>query len=93
MSRSASMAVISRCRYRPFRCAPLRSAAVTPEASHELRELVDLAKSGKLRAVPVERVTHDDPNPALDRVRSGAVKAGWCWNAGLHASGGGRTSP
>jgi hypothetical protein len=24
--------------------------------------------------MPVERVTHDDPNTPLDRVRSGAVK-------------------
>lgn len=40
----------------------------------ELRELVELAKAGKLTPIPIERVPHDDPNNALDRVRSGKVK-------------------
>ena len=80
----------------PLPTIPLRAITIRGSytgSQHELRELVDLAKSGKLRAVPVERVTHDDPNPALDRVRSGAVKGRLVLDAGLHASGGGRTSP
>jgi len=80
----------------PLPTIPLRAITIRGSytgSQHELRELVDLARSGKLRAVPVERVTHDDPNPALDRVRSGAVKGRLVLDASLHAPGGGRTSP
>jgi alcohol dehydrogenase, propanol-preferring len=80
----------------PLPTIPLRAITIRGSytgSQHELRELVDLARSGKLRAVPVERVTHDDPNPALDRVRSGAVTGRLVLDASLHAAGGGRTSP
>ena len=60
----------------PLPTIPLRAITIRGSytgSQHELRELVDLAKSGKLRPMPVERVTHDDPNTALDRVRAGTV--------------------
>lgn len=50
----------------------------------DLRELIDLARSGKLRPVPVERVPHADPNGALDRMRSGDVAGRLVLDAGLH---------
>lgn len=73
----------------PLPTIPLR--AITLRGSYtgsqrELRELVDLAKQGKLRPMPVERVSHDDPNTALDRVRSGALSGRLVLDAELHAS-------
>lgn len=55
---------------------PLRALTIRGSYSgslSELRELVDLAKSGRLKAMPIERVPHDDPNTALDRLRAGNV--------------------
>ncbi|WP_440412799.1 alcohol dehydrogenase [Neorhizobium petrolearium] len=40
----------------------------------ELRELVDLAKSGKLDAIPYETVPKSDVNDAMNRLLKGAVK-------------------
>ena len=39
----------------------------------DLKDLVELAKSGALRPSPIERVPHARPNLALDRVRCGDV--------------------
>jgi D-arabinose 1-dehydrogenase-like Zn-dependent alcohol dehydrogenase len=39
----------------------------------ELRELVELARAGKLRPLPVEAVEFDRINEALDRLRKGGV--------------------
>lgn len=55
---------------------PLRALTIQGSytgSQHELRELVELAKSGKLKPVPIERVPHADPNTALDRVRAGQI--------------------
>jgi propanol-preferring alcohol dehydrogenase len=55
---------------------PLRGIAIRGSYVgnlRELKELVELAKSGALKASPVERVPHAHPNEALDRVRSGEV--------------------
>lgn len=60
----------------PLPMIPLRAITIRGSytgSQHELRELVELAKSGKLRSTPVERVPHDNPNAALDRVRAGSV--------------------
>ena len=46
MCRSASMAAISRCRCRPFRCARITIRGSYTGSQHELHELVDLAKPG-----------------------------------------------
>jgi hypothetical protein len=35
--------------------------------------------------MPVERVSHENPNPALDRVRSGDVKGRLVLDADIHA--------
>jgi alcohol dehydrogenase, propanol-preferring len=72
----------------PLPTIPLR--ALTIHGSYtgslrELQELVDLAKAGKVRAMPVERVSHENPNPALDRVRSGDVKGRLVLDADIHA--------
>ncbi len=40
----------------------------------ELKDLIDLAKSGKIRALPVENVAFDDVNQAVTRLRKGAVQ-------------------
>ncbi|WP_374378374.1 alcohol dehydrogenase [Dongia sp.] len=41
---------------------------------HELRELIALAKTGALEALPVELVPRAQANDAIDRVRRGAVQ-------------------
>jgi propanol-preferring alcohol dehydrogenase len=67
---------------------PLRALTIRGSYTgslRELQELVDLAKAGKVRAMPVERVSHDNPNTALDRVRSGDVKGRLVLDADLHA--------
>jgi alcohol dehydrogenase, propanol-preferring len=55
----------------PLRAIAIRGSYVGSLA--ELRELVELAKSGALGASPIERVPHSHPNEALDRVRKGDV--------------------
>jgi alcohol dehydrogenase, propanol-preferring len=55
----------------PLRGIAIRGSYVGSLA--ELKELVELAKSGALGASPVERVSHSHPNEALDRVRKGDV--------------------
>jgi alcohol dehydrogenase/propanol-preferring alcohol dehydrogenase len=55
----------------PLRAIAIRGSYVGSLA--ELRELVELAKSGALGASPIERVPHARPNEALDRVRKGDV--------------------
>jgi alcohol dehydrogenase, propanol-preferring len=72
----------------PLPTVPLR--AITIRGSYtgslrELRDLVDLARSGKVRAMPIERVPHENPNSALDRVRAGDVKGRLVLDAELHA--------
>ncbi len=55
---------------------PLRGIAIRGSYVgnlRELKELVELAKTGALKASPVERVPHHHPNEALDRVRTGEV--------------------
>lgn len=55
---------------------PLRALTIRGSytgSRQELQELLDLAKSGKMKPVPIERVPHTDPNTALDRVRAGKV--------------------
>jgi propanol-preferring alcohol dehydrogenase len=55
---------------------PLRAISIVGSyvgSLADLRELVALAKAGTLAPTPVERVSHDDPNSALDRLRSGRV--------------------
>lgn len=61
----------------PLPTVPLRSLCI--EGSYtgslqEMRELMQLAISGKLAPTPVEEVAHQNPNVALDRVRAGAVE-------------------
>jgi len=72
----------------PLPTIPLRALTVRGSYTgslRELQELVDLAKAGKVRAMPVERVSHENPNTALDRVRSGDVKGRLVLDADLHA--------
>lgn len=72
----------------PLPTIPLRAITIRGSytgSQHDLRELVDLAKSGKLRAMPIERVAHDDPNTALDRVRSNSVSGRLVLDAELGA--------
>ncbi|KAI3590320.1 hypothetical protein D9X30_4553 (plasmid) [Cupriavidus sp. U2] len=49
----------------------------------ELKELIELAKSGALQPIPIEHVPHADPNTALDRVRAGAVTGRLVLDAGM----------
>ena len=56
---------------------PLRAISVIGSyvgSLAEMHELVALAKNGKLSPTPIERVSHDDPNRALDRVRAGGLE-------------------
>jgi propanol-preferring alcohol dehydrogenase len=72
----------------PLPTIPLRALTVRGSYTgslRELQELVDLAKAGKVRAMPIERVSHDNPNTALDRVRSGDVKGRLVLDADFHA--------
>jgi alcohol dehydrogenase, propanol-preferring len=72
----------------PLPTIPLRALTIRGSYTgslRELQELVDLARAGKIRAMPVERVSHDNPNTALDRVRSGDVKGRLVLDADLHA--------
>jgi alcohol dehydrogenase/propanol-preferring alcohol dehydrogenase len=55
----------------PLRAIAIRGSYVGSLA--ELKALVELAKSGALGAMPIERVSHSQPNQALDRVRRGDV--------------------
>lgn len=60
----------------PLPMIPLRAIAIRGSyvgSLSDLKELVELAKSGALRPSPVERVAHEHPNTALDRVRRGEV--------------------
>ncbi|SDG85051.1 alcohol dehydrogenase [Microbacterium pygmaeum] len=57
---------------------PLVQRSTTVRGSYvgtldELRELVALAQTGRLAALPVETVPFDDVNDALDRLRGGGV--------------------
>ena len=49
-----------------------------------IERLADVWNLG--RAMPVERVVHDDPNAALDRVRAGTVKGRLVLDAGRTVS-------
>jgi alcohol dehydrogenase/propanol-preferring alcohol dehydrogenase len=42
-------------------------------SQQELREVIELAKSGKLESLPVERMPKDSANDALMKLKSGAV--------------------
>jgi len=56
---------------------PLRAVSVIGSyvgSLGEMRELVQLAKDGKLAPLPIERVPHNDPNRALNRVRAGGLE-------------------
>ena len=60
----------------PLPTIPLRALAIRGSYVGnlgDLKDLVELAKSGALRPSPVERVPHARPNLALDRVRCGDV--------------------
>lgn len=57
---------------------PLVQRAITLRGSfvgtlEELKDLIDLAKSGAIEALPVEEVPFENVNDALDRLRSGKV--------------------
>ncbi|MBV7482363.1 zinc-binding dehydrogenase [Bordetella sp. BOR01] len=58
---------------------PLVQRSITLRGSYvgslqELKDLIDLAKSGKIRPLPVEAVQFDDINQALARLRQGKVQ-------------------
>ena len=60
----------------PLPSIPLRAIAIRGSYTgslNDLRELVELAKSGKLGSTPIERIPHNHSNLAMDRVRAGDV--------------------
>lgn len=65
---------------------PLRAITIQGSytgSQHEMRELIELAKSHKLHAMPIECVSHNEPNEALDRVRRGDVRGRLVLDASL----------
>jgi alcohol dehydrogenase/propanol-preferring alcohol dehydrogenase len=51
----------------------LRLEGVNTGTVKDLREVLALAQSGKLRPIPIQRMDHDDANLALQRLREGDV--------------------
>ena len=39
----------------------------------DLKDVVELAKSGKLKSIPIDHMRHDQANEALSRLKAGSV--------------------
>ncbi|MCS5498239.1 alcohol dehydrogenase [Cnuibacter physcomitrellae] len=72
---------------------PLVQRSLTVRGSYvgtldELKQLVELARTGRLQPLPVEQVPFDDVNSALDRLRAGGVAGRLVLTTAAHAEAG-----